>query len=257
MKGRNIKAKKSLGQNFLNNKKILQKMIDTSDIKKSDVVLEVGPGKGSLTELLLQTAKKVVAVEKDRRLIEGLNERFEDEIRAKKLVIIEDDALKFNPKKHKLKQGKYKIVANIPYYITGAFFEHFLSNKSQPTSITVMIQKEVAERIVTKDKKESILSISIKAYGEPKYSGTVSKKYFKPKPKVDSAIISVKNISRKNFKKVKEETFFKTVKKGFAHKRKRLAKNLNINEEILEKLGLDKNVRAEELSLSDWISLLN
>jgi len=157
------------------------------------------------------------------------------------------------------KLRNYKIIANIPYNITGAILKKFLTAENQPSAMVLMVQQEVAQRIIARDGKQSILSISVKAYGEPKMIMKVEKRYFSPAPKVDSAIIAIKNISRGLFEKNKidEEEFWQIVKKGFAHKRKKLSSNLkNIilpsQEPFLRKLG-DK--RAENLTLEDWISL--
>jgi len=252
-----FKAKKSLGQNFLYTKGPIISICDASDIKSSDTVIEAGPGKGILTEELLTRAGKVIVVEKDRLLIPFLEEKFSKEIKSGKLNITEGDILKFEPQEHELKDGEYKIIANIPYYITGAFFEYFLSNKTQPNLISVLIQKEVAERIVRKDKKGSILSVSVDAYGYPKYIKTVKKNLFRPAPKVDSAILAIENISRDKFEKnnVSEKDFFEVLKKGFAHKRKRLMKNLGTDENVFQKLDVPQNIRAEELSTEKWFSL--
>lgn len=247
------KAKKSLGQNFLRDKSILKKIADFAQIKNTDTVIEVGPGEGTLTELLLERAGKVVAIEKDENLAEFLKEKFKKEIEERKLEIICADILDFETD-----FKNYILTGNIPYYITGALFKKFLESDNQPKSITFVAQKEVAERIVAKDKKESILSISIKAYGEAEYGGLIKAGSFNPKPKVDSAIISVRNIGRKNFEEKNqsiEKKFFETLKAGFAHKRKLLIKNLMIEKEIFEKCGIPKKARAENLKVDNWICL--
>jgi len=159
----------------------------------------------------------------------------------------------------------YKIIANIPYNITGAILKKFLSCDLQPERMVLLVQKEVAERIVTRDKKESILSLSVKAYGTPKYIMKVHKRFFSPSPKVDSAIIAITNISKNNFKTGKEEKyFFDTIKNGFAHKRKVLNKNLEslfenkengiskINK-IFEELKINPKSRAEEIEINKWL----
>lgn len=246
-----IYAKKSLGQNFLKSKEALRAIVATGDVQPTDTVLEVGPGKGVLTAELLKLAGKVIAVEKDQRLIESLKEKFKNEIESGKLEIVEQDILEYTADTI----GKYKIIANIPYYITGAFLQKFLESDFQPSKMVLMLQKEVAKRIVAQDKKESILSISVKAYGMPKYIMTVKAKYFSPAPKVDSAVILIDKISKENFKNISESEFFKIVKAGFAHKRKMLVNNLKGLGAELPK-DIDKKARAEELSLSDWLNLL-
>lgn len=254
-----VYPKKSLGQNFLSNPKILDKIIDAAKIIPGETVFEVGPGEGYLTEKLLKAGASVMAVEKDDRLIPMLQKKFGLEIKNGKLKLIHGDILDFDFSGYTLHATRYKLVANIPYYITGALIRKFLSAELQPKSVVLMIQKEVAERIVAKDGKESLLSISVKVYGEPRYIATVKAGNFSPTPKVDSAILAIENISKKIFAEFSEEKLFKVLKAGFAHKRKMLAGNLknvcpNILE-ILERLGIEKNARAENLPLSSWLEL--
>lgn len=249
-----MRAKKSLGQHFLTSRGAIAAIVDSADLNEKDVVLEIGPGKGILTEALLEKVGQVIAVEKDHELFLWLGIQFADAIRAKKLILLNEDILDFEPK------GDYKLVANIPYNITGAIIEKFLSSKNQPNLMTLLVQKEVAERIVAKDGKESILSLSVKAYGQPKYIQTVKAGSFNPPPKVDSAILQILNISRDKFKqaKVSEENFFKIVKAGFAHKRKTISNNLKefkLGEEKLNTCGTKPIDRAEDLSLDQWLCL--
>lgn len=253
------KAKKSMGQNFLKSKEALFKMCEAGNVTNTDIIVEIGPGKGALTEKLLERALKVIAIEKDRDLIDILNERFEKEIKNGQFILLNEDILDFNPEKQGLTDGKYKIIANIPYNITGLIIRRFLSVVNRPNTMTLLVQKEVAERIVVRDGKESILSLSVKAYGTPKYIMKVHKRFFSPAPKVDSAIISINNISGKSFVDKKEEdSFFKIIKAGFAHKRKVLRKNLeDIGEtdEIFTKLRIDSKSRAEDIPFEKWIAL--
>lgn len=254
-------AKKSLGQNFLKSKAAIRAMVEAAQIEKgvSDfTILEIGPGKGVLTEALLAEGTQVIAIEKDDRLIDLLKEKFANELASGQLKILHDDALLFNPENI---SGDYKIVANIPYYITGQFFKHYLTSTHQPKSIVVMVQKEVAERIVARDNKESLLSLSIKCYGAPSWVMTVQKKYFSPAPKVDSAIVMVENISRDFFKQITEEAFFQTIKAGFAHKRKVLISNLESIaprekiKEVFAKNNISEKVRAEDVVLGEWATI--
>jgi len=251
-----MKAKKSLGQNFLKSETALRKIIEAGEVNSDDVVLEIGPGRGALTEKLLEKSKLVIAVEKDRELFEFLKEKFAEEIEKRSLALVHGDILKLNASTYGLEPSAYKIIANIPYNITGAILKKFLTEKNQPEMMVLMVQHEVAQRILARDGKESILSISVKAYGTPKMIVKVDKRYFSPAPKVNSAIISIKNISRELFEKnnIEEEKFWEIVKAGFAHKRKKLSSNLkNIcQRDTLTSLG---NKRAEDLTLSDWISL--
>lgn len=252
--------KKHLGQNFLKSIKHINEVIIASKIEESDYVLEIGPGKGALTKKLLEKAKMVIAIEKDRDLIPFLEEKFHDDLQDGKLKIEEADVLDFELAKL---PKKYKLVANIPFYITGAIIEKFLESKNQPSLMTLIVQKEVADRIVARDEKESILSLSVKVFGEPKYIGKIPARYFSPPPKVDSAIISIEKIKTK----LSDEDlskFFKLVKAGFSQKRKTLIKNLSntgISKDILRdnllNMGLDENIRAEDLKIKDWISLIS
>jgi len=265
------KAKKSLGQNFLKSTLALNKIVESGEVSLKDTVLEIGPGKGALTEKLLQCvyphptspyvgggAKgeggSVIAVEKDRELFEFLQEKFSSQIKSGLLILKNEDILKFDCAKLK----NYKIIANIPYNITGAILKKFLTEKNQPEYVVLMVQYEVAKRIVARDAKESILSISVKAYGEPKMIMKVPARYFSPAPKVDSAIISIKNISRKIFQDngINEERFWEIVKKGFAHKRKKLLGNLKgVVSLEKEDFVTFKDKRAEDLVFLDWITL--
>lgn len=247
------KSKKSLGQNFLKSNLALAKIIEAGEISAEEVVLEIGPGKGALTEKLLEKAKTVIAVEKDRELFDFLKIKFAKE---KKLILFEEDILKFDIERCRPLTTSYKLIANIPYNITGAILKKFLTAEHPPTSMILMVQHEVAKRIVAQDGKESILSTSVKAYGEPKMVMKVPARYFSPAPKVDSAVIAIKNISRKLFKEnaIDEDKFWQIVKTGFAHKRKKLSGNLKnlCPKEILAPFA-DK--RAEDLTLFDWILL--
>jgi len=258
------KAKKSLGQNFLKSQPALKMMCEQGEINSDDTIIEIGPGKGALTQKLLEQSNRVIAIEKDRELIEILKEKFQEEIKNKKLEIIDGDCLDFEPNNYNFKNNKYKIIANIPYNITGAILKKFLSCDFQPERMILLVQHEVARRIVAQDKKESILSLSVKAYGDPKYIMKVGKRFFSPSPKVDSAIIAIKNISKNNFKnKNEEDLFFNIIKTGFAHKRKVLRKNLEEIAPLLEidkmysDLKIDIKTRAEDLPLPVWIKINN
>lgn len=249
-----MRAKKHLGQHFLTSKAVTASVVKAANIGPNDRVLEIGPGKGILTEVLLARAGQVVAVEKDPELVTFLKNRFLKDIREQKLVLVESDALRFDPARYTLHVTRYKVVANIPYYITGAILEHFLTSEHQPASMILLVQREVAERIVAKNGKESILSVSVKAYGSPRYIKTVKASMFRPVPNVDSAILAIEDISRTFFAEnaVDERAFFALVKKGFAHKRKKLSSNLGIPWDILENCGIKPNARAEDVSLEQW-----
>jgi len=258
-------AKKSLGQNFLKNTKIISDICDAGEVSVRDTVLEIGPGTGALTIELLKRAGEVIAVEKDTELISLLSEKFSSEISSGKLKIINEDILE-NDVESLLINKKYKLIANIPYYITGAIIKKFLTAKNKPTLAVLLVQKEVAERAIAKDKKESILSVSIKAYGEPEYISTVKKGNFVPAPKVDSAILKIKNITDENFtdNKISEEKFFEFVHDIFGHKRKTIIAGLKISHPQLvapilnyfEKEKIDIRIRAEDLDIRTIFQLI-
>lgn len=252
-----FRKKKSLGQNFLKSKSAVRNIVLSGEIISEDTVLEIGPGKGILTQALLETPAKIIAVEKDDRLIPELKERFAEEIKKEKLQIIHGDILE-TPIENIIPEGNYKVIANIPYYITGALFRLLLESKNPPTRMVVLVQKEVAERIVARDKKESILSLSIKAYGNPKIIERVSKKMFSPVPKVDSAVLLVSEINKSFFENMGERTFFKWIKAGFSQKRKKVIRNLEavatkeVLNQIFANLNIDSDSRAEDLTLEQW-----
>jgi len=255
-----MEKKKSLGQHFLNSVHYLAKIADSAELAAYELVLEVGPGDGALTRELLLHKARVVAVEKDLRLVPVLQKTFAKEIADGSLTLIEADILKFDISNCAALGGSYKVVANIPYYITGALLKKLLTSAHQPTQTVLLLQKEVAERIA-RSKKESILSISVKVYGDPTYVCTVPSGAFAPPPDVDSAVLVIKNISRKHFSTAKqEERFFALVRAGFAQKRKLLARNLEPllgknYSNILKKAGIVSNARAEDVPLVRWVEL--
>ena len=250
-----MRAKKSLAQHFLHSPSALSAIRDASDVHPGDVALEIGPGRGALTEVLLDFTSKVIAVEKDRELVLYLRERFSEAIIAGALDVEEKDILDFDTESLSLSNIPYKVIANIPYYITGAIIKKFLSARYQPERMVFLLQKEVAERIVARDGKESILSLSVKAYGEPRYVATVPRGAFAPPPHVDSAIISINNISRERFATISEEKFFSLVKKGFSSKRKMLKNNIGADSTFLAACGISEKARAEDVTLEKWFCL--
>ncbi len=265
-----IPAKKSLGQNFLTSKSALAKIALAGDVGPGDLVLEIGPGKGALTEILLDAGARVIAVEKDKRLIPLLEESFGEAIADGRLTLINDDILdpvllKTLVDTHEIGEGTFKLVANIPYYITGLIFRQFLEHGPRPTVMVVLVQKEVAESIVAKNKKEGILSISVKAFGTPKLVAKVPRGSFNPPPNVDSAILAITNVSGDKFIKagIGPKKFFELVRAGFHAKRKTLLNNLiahtgGSKETLIEKLtslSIDPKTRPEDLSVDDWFRI--
>lgn len=269
-----MRAKKSLGQHFLISQSIVRDIVTAGSVERGEAVLEVGPGKGILTKELLARGASVTAIEKDAWLAEHLRRHFGEEIRTGQLSVIEDDIRDTDFSELPLRSHHYKVVANIPYYITGELIRLFVTHEKQPTSITFLVQKEIAERIaglpaLSADRpagkrsrqKGSVLSMSVRAYGSPNYIKTVPKKFFKPVPKVDSAILVISDISKKRFTTLKESHFFKVLKTGFAKKRKKLLTNLSEIyarervEQTFSALGLKESARAEELTIDQWIIL--
>lgn len=259
----NLRAKKSLGQNFLINPHILDKIVSAAEVSGNDTILEVGPGTGLLTKKLAEKAKKVIAIEKDHRLIEPLKETFKD---CPNVEIIEGDILEFDmvPMLITWAPCQYKIVANIPYYITSNFlrkvFESASWRMAQPELIVLTIQKEVAQRIIAKPPHMNLLALSIQYYSEPEIIGYISKNNFRPIPKIDSAIIKLKPKINEHENKEHEKKLFDLMHIGFSEKRKQLLplliKGLGLSKEgILEsfqKLGISPTIRAENLSLEQW-----
>lgn len=251
-----------LGQHFLTRSSVAGFVADAVHVSPREDVLEIGPGKGILTRALLARGARVTAIEKDPELVQFLKNEFKDALKEKKLHLIEGDARDFlsslNAKRFPL-NARYKLVANIPYYITGELLRLALTAEHQPIAIAFLVQKEVAER-VARDTKESILSLSIKVYGTPRYVKTVPKGSFNPPPSVDSAILAITNISRKNFISVSEKIFFSVVKAGFAQKRKTLGGNLK---KVFGERGtlavrsakLPEKIRAEDVTLQEWLTL--
>ncbi len=249
-----------LGQNFLSDESIAQKIVESANLSGGDLVLEIGPGKGILTEKLAKKAKQVVAIEIDKNLAKRLRNKFSNQ---KNIEIIENDILQIDLKKLKTKynvpEREYKIIANIPYYITSKIIRLFLESDFPPQEMILMVQKEVAQRIIATLGKMSLLSVSVQYFSQPKMLFEVSRNFFSPIPKVDSAVISIKTKSKQPDKKTTKH-FFRVVRTGFSSRRKTLLNNLssgfNIEKykllNILEDLNFSKNTRAQELSIEEW-----
>ena len=248
-----------LGQHFLNNPHYAQALVNAAGVTPDDTVLEIGPGTGALTKSLLTSARHVVAIEKDETLAEKMRALFATEIANGKLTLVTSDVRNSNPVELGLIDGNYILAANIPYYITGEIIRQFLEIETQPKTIAILIQREVAQRIVSDT--ESILSISVKVFGTPKLVIKVSRGNFSPPPSVDSAILTISNISKRNFEGLDEKAFFEVLRSGFAAKRKLLANNLGVKygkETALSALieaGVPAKARAENVRLDKWLAL--
>lgn len=252
--------KKSLGQHFLNNDYVPKKLCDAADLSVGEQVLEIGPGTGMLTKELLKRGASVIALEADRRAITELEETFSSEIAAGQLTVIHHDVRTLDPAVFGLKAGSYKVVANIPYYLSGFLFRTLLESPTPPSTLVFLVQKEVAARIA-RDKKESLLSLSVKLFGTPTYICTIARSHFTPPPRIDSAIIAVRDISATSHVGLDYEHFFALLHLGFGSKRKQLASNLSAKfdkTQVIHKLsdlGLTTTVRAEDISLEKWVAL--
>jgi len=245
--------------------RIAERIALSAKLAPDSVVFEIGPGTGMLTRELLKLAGTVIALEADQELFEKLQVDFKDEIKNGRLELIHGDIREMHlNSRYSVKDGTsekvrkhlssgYDVVANIPYYLTGEIFRMFLSARNQPSSMTLLVQKEVAERVVARG-KESILSLSVKAYGTPKREFNVPRGAFHPAPKVDSAVLSIRDISRKQFATPgEEERFFNLLHAGFAHKRKFVRKNLV--EAGFDAGSIPEKARAEDLPLFAWLAL--
>lgn len=262
--------RRPLGQHFLFDPKILKKIVDCAGITSEDTVVEIGPGLGTMTKFLSGRAKKVIAIEIDKKLIEKLKEIFSIipprpplEKGGKggfgNVELIQADALRFP---YETIKGKFKVVANIPYYITTPILFRLLEFKEKLLSMTLLLQKEVAQRITaspeTSGKDYGVLSITTQLHTKPRLKFYVPKGAFSPPPEVDSAVVHFE-VSPKPLYTIKDETFFlKVVKAAFSHRRKTILNSLkpfNGIKEALSAAGIDSKSRAEVLSIKDFIKL--
>ena len=256
---KNFNFKKSLGQNFLTDNNIIEKIIKESDIEPKSLIIEIGPGAGALTKKLVLTSNQVVAFEIDTRLKDILSQ-----IKSDKLEIIYEDFLKVDLTKYlkKYKYSKLYVIANLPYYITTPIITKLI-NQVKPDSITIMVQKEVGDRINAKTDSKNYNSLSI--FSQYNYNirkiCDVSKNVFIPKPNVDSIVLNFKKIDR-NIKVKNEDKFFQFVRDSFQYKRKNLRNNLKKYdlkklEEILKKYNKDLSFRAEQITIEEFINIFN
>jgi len=275
LKKHRVFPKKRFGQNFLIDKRVLRKIITAANLKEKDVILEIGAGIGNLTQELAKKAKparqsagasrrlaggKVIAIEKDEKMVEILKETVGD---FKNVKIIQADILKVkNGSMAKWLNGsKYKVVANLPYYIVSPVIHKFLESKNPPKEMILMAQKEVAQRVCAKPPDMNLLAVSVQFYSRPEIISFVPKKSFWPQPKVDSAILRITQIHTDT--KTDPHRFFQIVKAGFSQPRKQLINNLHSKlslnrgeiKQWLKSCGINPSLRAEALDIKAWKSL--
>lgn len=259
-------AKKSLGQNFLTDENYIRKIVDALDLRETETVIEIGPGRGALTEKLIEKAGKVIAVELDSDLIPVLNESFGQ---SENFRLIESDALKIdfsNLSKTEDQRSKIKLVANLPYYISTAILQHLTIYRENFSALVLMLQKEVVERITAEagNSERGFLTVLIEAFFESEKLFDVSPNAFRPAPKVWSAV--VKLTPKENlFSDIETEKLFKEiVSAGFAQKRKTISNNLknflkdkNETDKVLTNSEIEQNRRAETLSVEEWLRIVS
>lgn len=246
------RMKKHLGQNFLINPRIAERSILAAEIKKNDIVLEIGPGMGGLTQELAKNCKKVIAIEIDESILAPLRKNLQDH---KNIEIIHENALQYQPGIE-----NYKIVANIPYYITSPLLRHYLIEiPNKPISLTLLVQKEVAEKMCQKEPDFNVLALQVQLYGKPRIIADVAPENFSPQPKVQSAIIHIETIQPDSADFIKPELahkILKTAHRAFAQGRKKLSNTLPELKDLLTELGL-ANVRPQHLGIQDWVKILS
>lgn len=247
---------KSLGQHWLHDRDILAAIADDADLSPSDTVLEIGPGLGTLTSEILRRVDSVTAVEFDPELARKLPGQFP----GKNLTVIHEDILSFDL--NQLPAG-YKVVANVPYYITSKIIETLMTAENKPSTVVILVQKEVAERVAAKAGDMSILAVSAQIFAKTRLGVFVPREYFTPPPRVDSQVIVLETLATPRIPPEDEKAFFRVVKAGFSSKRKKLrssiAAGLAISkpaaEELLRHANINPELRAEDLSINDWVAL--
>jgi 16S rRNA (adenine1518-N6/adenine1519-N6)-dimethyltransferase len=256
----NLQPKKGLGQNFLVSEGALRRIVAAADLEPGDVVLEVGPGLGTLTRLLAQQAKRIIAVELDRRLVDILSQTLAD---FPNVEIVQGDILEMEPGGPGGLSGLspgYKVVANLPYYITSAVLRHLLTARVKPQLIVVTVQREVAQRMIASPGQMGLLSVSVQFYGRPRIVARIPAGAFYPVPKVNSAVVRIDLDESPTVAVADVDRFFEVVRAGFGQKRKQLrnalAQGLSLPAstvvEALRRAGVDEKRRAQTLSLEEW-----
>jgi 16S rRNA (adenine1518-N6/adenine1519-N6)-dimethyltransferase len=261
LKKYNLRPDKNLGQNFLTDPGILDQIVKAAEVNSQDTVLEIGAGLGHLTSRLALSARQVIAVELDKRLISALEDKLKH---FSNIRIVQGDILKLDPSSL-VSEDNYLVVANIPYYITSSIIRILLESGVKPKRIILTIQYEVAQRITAISGQMSVLALSVLMYGEPILMKRIPADAFYPSPKVDSAVLRIDLYPEPILPQEQRETYFKLVKAGFLHKRKTLRNSLSTGlkwppvktETLLSTAEIDPQRRAQTLSLSEWIELTN
>jgi 16S rRNA (adenine1518-N6/adenine1519-N6)-dimethyltransferase len=256
LKKYNLRPRKGLGQNFLVDPFHLGKIIEAAELSTADTVLEIGPGPGTLTRFLIEAAGQVIAVELDSQMVNLLQQEYGHH---PNLSIVEADILKVNINQI-VTASPFKVVANLPYYITSAVMRHLLESTPRPQRLVVTVQKEVAQRIVAEPGKMSILAVSVQFYGQPKLVHRIPAGAFYPPPKVDSAVVCIDTFTELPLAAAGADHFFRVVKAGFSQKRKQLKNSLagglqlTMPEvvEAMRQADIEPSRRAETLSLAEW-----
>jgi 16S rRNA (adenine1518-N6/adenine1519-N6)-dimethyltransferase len=256
LKRHDLRPSKGLGQNFLVDQAILEKIVAAAGLSSDDTVLEIGAGLGTLTKRLAQAAGRVVAVELDERMIGALREA----LRCDNVALVQGDILALDPAELVAPATRYKVVANLPYYITSAVLRHLLEASLRPERMVVTVQREVAERIVARPGEMSLLSVSVQLYGRPQILFRIRPGSFYPSPEVESAVVRVDMHDTPPVDVADTDAFFRVAKAGFAQRRKQLRNTLAAGlhlpskevEAKLREAGVDPKRRAETLSLEEW-----
>jgi 16S rRNA (adenine1518-N6/adenine1519-N6)-dimethyltransferase len=256
-----VQPRKSLGQSFLVDRRALERIVEAAELGPEDIVLEIGPGLGTLTRLLAAEAGRVVAIELDRRLVEILKQTLTD---LPNVEIIHGNILELNPADLLERQRgsfQYKVVANLPYYITSAILRHLLTAKVKPKLMVVTVQLEVARRITAEPGDMSLLAVSVQFYGRPRIVTRIKASAFYPSPQVDSAVIRI-DVGDQPFVEVDDaDSFFEVVRAGFTQRRKQLRNALSAElalpasevAQALSRVGVNPKRRAQTLSVEEWV----
>lgn len=264
-----LRPSKGLGQHFLIDGRAYERILDASELSAQDTVLEIGPGLGTLTRRLAERVGRVLAVELDRKMVQVLTDQLGD---CTNVRVVQGDILDIDPgdalaevagPQHSAAPESYKVVANLPYYVTSAALKHLLTARVRPTRLTLMVQREVAQRIVARAGDMSLLAVSVQVFGEPRIVCRVSASAFYPRPKVDSAVLTIRVYGSPRVPRDGEAFFFRVVQAGFGQKRKQIHNSLSAglhqpHDDILaalQRAGVAADRRPQTLGVDEWLNL--